>query len=122
MDDKKVLFENVKNLDFETIKENFAEDWDMFQFSVKIYVENYLNSYETLATTIDSGDQEEIHRLIHSLKGAFNQIGALEVGSYFAELELLAKDGNFDSIREQMETIKGKIESVNQDIQTLKEA
>ncbi|MFZ8932915.1 MAG: Hpt domain-containing protein [Bacteriovoracaceae bacterium] len=121
MKEKEGLFKNIKTLNFDMICENFAHDWDMFQFSLRVFKDNYLDSHKKLEEVVNHGEVEEIHRLIHSLKGAFNQVGAYDMGEYFLKLEIKASEGDVSYIKDELDTIKDKIQDLIKEIEELSE-
>ena len=121
MREKEDLFKDVKSINFEVVCENFAYDWDMFQFSLRIFKDNYLDAYTVLENKLNEGNQEDLHRLIHSLKGAFNQVGAYDLGMYFLDLEQEVSEGNLDKVQNELGIIKEKIAELIEDIEKLSE-
>lgn len=71
---------------------------------VSRFLELNHNVEECARKAINSGRREEIVIFFHSLKGGAANLSAKNIASKASELEMIAKEGNIDVIKEELQS------------------
>lgn len=69
---------------------------DMLRRLLDVFLSSIPGRIEELGKALEAGDQEETHRLAHSVKGAGASVGAKRFAQRAARLEALAKAGDLE--------------------------
>ena len=80
----------------------------------------FLDQSEELLTGLDAawarGDQEELIRTAHTLKGSLLQIGAGAAAPFAEHIELLGRDGMFSSVPDASATLHSVMKRVEREV------
>ena len=77
-------------------------DKEIIKELLMIFHQDTADRIITLSQAIDSGEEEVVFRMLHTIKGASAQVGACQVEAISFELENDARKGLFSDIRDAL--------------------
>ena len=89
-------------LDVDEALQRLNGNRQLFVRLVSRFLELNRNVEEDVRKALDSKDSKEIFIFFHSLKGGASNLSAKRIANKSAELELLAKAGDIEGIKEEL--------------------
>ena len=81
-------------------------DEALYKEICEVFISDSGNIVTQLKTGLNSRNQDELVRALHSLKGASANIGAEKLSRISGDLELVAKKGDFDEVGSKVSVLE----------------
>lgn len=85
---------------------------------LKKFHDAYINTGKTLLSEIESSNQEESYRIVHTLKGVSANLGFGRLYRSAIALETRMKAGEYDSLQEEMTAFITELDAVIHEMET----
>ncbi|MFZ5806369.1 MAG: Hpt domain-containing protein [Verrucomicrobiota bacterium] len=115
------MSESVLNLEYLTNLRDEAfgpEGTEDFKDLLNLYINESIKAIPQISEAVGRSDWEESIRLVHSLKGASRNVGAVDVAALCQETEVSLKAGTYEKIGLDrfLEHVKIKIEATQKEL------
>ena len=102
----------VPVIDETRLLEEFGGDEEILNELRDLFLEHVPPLFSEIEDAAQSGDAESLATNIHSLKGACSTYGAPRLAMLCKQVEILARDGNIDSVQANFELLRSEYEQV----------
>lgn len=92
---------------------------DEFSELVETYVRDTSVKLDTLSALHPPQDNDEVRKLVHSLKGASINLGLIRLGEYCRVLEAQAKENAVEGYQQHLDEIRTEVDFVLDELQRL---
>jgi CheY-like chemotaxis protein len=103
-------------MDWNQALEVVQGDRELLREIVDAFLTECPQQLEQIQSSIESQDQEVLHRMAHTLKGAMRYFGASQAFDRAYELECMGRDARFDKAAEQFELLKCDIDRIHPEL------
>ena len=108
----------LRNLDAARIE--ILRSLDAFAPVADIFLEDAPQLLETIRRALAAGDVATAEQTAHRLKGSSANLGAKSLASSFRRLEALARDGDPDPCRRELERAEAEYRAVEAELEELR--
>jgi len=103
---------NEEIIDLKDVLERVQDDKELLAELFDIYQEDFVIKRKALGEAIVAQDIAKIKEIAHSMKGASGNISAKPLHAACLQLEVLAKEGKTDGMKEVAVSIDGYFEQI----------
>jgi len=114
MDENYPFIENIN-----AVMERLGGNEALLKRLLKKFHDAYIDTGKTLLTEIESSNQEESYRIVHTLKGVSANLGFGQLYRNAIALETRMKAGNYDSIQEETTVFIMELDAVIHEMETV---
>ncbi len=107
--------EEIPVFDREDFLARTMNDLELGRQVLIMFMESCAELIEKLEKALDKGDQEEIMRLAHSIKGSSANIGAKRLSEIAMQMEKKAEAKDLDNLYERFQLLKQEFQSLSED-------
>jgi len=106
----------VPVIDETRLLEEFGGDQEILNELRDLFLEHVPPLFSDIEAAANSGDAESLATNIHSLKGACSTYGAPRLAMLCKQVEMLARDGEIESVKVNFEILRSEYEKVYEQI------
>ncbi len=103
-------------MDFKIMGSGLGLDEEDFRELAALLVTTSFSDLERLKKGLDSRDANQIALAAHSIKGASGNLGFMKISEYAAQIEILARNGNFNGIEGMSQNIRDSLNDIKSDL------
>ncbi|MAT13947.1 MAG: hypothetical protein CMJ46_01600 [Planctomyces sp.] len=104
-------------IDMEKAQARVGGDIHLLNSMVMFFLEDSPELIESMKTSYRNGDQEELARSIHSIKGLCSNFDALELTTFAQTLETRAKAGEIDGFEPELHQLEERVEKLKAELE-----
>ena len=102
-------FEKGHVMNFEELAENLGLEEDAFLELVELFLETSFSDLSKLLSAIDEENVKKVVEAAHSIKGAAENMGFMEMFKVAKGVEMKARDNGLEGVVESVEIIRNKL-------------
>ncbi|MBW1802615.1 MAG: Hpt domain-containing protein [Deltaproteobacteria bacterium] len=101
-------------MNFGALAENLGLEEDEFQELVQLFIETSLSDLEALHHAVMENNAAKVRMAAHSIKGAANNLGLVDLYETGKEIEEKARDDQLDGLPEMLASLKARLDDLLQ--------
>ena len=101
-------------MNFGVLAENLGLEEEEFQELIRLFVETSMSDLEALHSALEENNATKVRMAAHSIKGAANNLGLVELYESAKEIEEKAKDDQLEGLTEMMSSLRTMLDELVQ--------
>ncbi len=105
-------------MDFESIATNLGLDKEDLDELLEIFTTTSFSDIEKINFGLKENNAQQVSQAAHSIKGASANLGFEEIASLSKDIEMAAKEGNIEGLKEKADIIVEELKKIESAIKT----
>ena len=99
-------------MNFGVLAENLGLGEEEFQELIQLFIETSLSDLEALHHAMAENDAAKVRMAAHSIKGAANNLGLVDLYEVGKEIEERAKDDQLDGLPDMLSSLRARLDEL----------
>ena len=101
-------------MNFGVLAENLGLEEEEFQELIQLFIETSLSDLEALHNAMEENNAAKVGMAAHSIKGAANNLGLVDLYEAGREIEERAKDEQLDGLSDMLSSLRARLDELVQ--------
>jgi histidine phosphotransfer protein HptB len=105
-------------MDFKDLASNLGFDEEDFNELIEIFTATSFSDVEKINSGLEENNTANVSQAAHSIKGAAGNLGFQKIASLSKDIEMTAKAGNIQGVKEKVSTIVQELKKIESAMET----